>query len=213
MKNALPTFALLLLLSAVAVAQVASRPVEALSSEDSQNHYYVPMREVEMEIKDFDFATLDGKTIKLNKTVKGKKLVLVHYFAAWCHNSNFDVKTMMELHERYKDQGFTVIGVCEYSSSEELRDFIEKHKPTYPICMEGDGKTKDRTGTTHYAYRKQMDDSRLWGTPLNILLTAEDIRAEAKGKFGLLSKHARVAAGEVIKSELEELIREKLSQK
>ena len=85
-----------------------------VQAQDDRGHYYVPLREVEMEIKDFNFATLDGKTVNLRDAVKGKKLVLVHYFAAWCHNSKFDVKTMKELYEKYKDKGFTVIGVCEY---------------------------------------------------------------------------------------------------
>lgn len=179
------------------------------AAQDDQGHYYVPIREVEMEIKDFNFPTLDGKTINLRDAVKGKKLILVHYFAAWCHNSNFDVTTMKELYEKYKDQGFLVIGVCEYSNEAELRGFIEKHKPTYPICIEGNGKMKDRTGTTHYSYRNQLDDNRHWGTPLNILIAAEDI--QKKGE--VVTKHVRIAPGEVIKSEFEELIREKLSKK
>lgn len=199
MKNALKKICLLsaiLLASSLAAAQ------------DDRGHYYVPMREVEMEIKDFSFATLDGKTIKLSDAVKGKKLVLIHYFAAWCHNSNFDVKTLKQLYEKYNDQGFTVIGVCEYSKPEELREFIEKHKPTYPICMEGDGKMKDRTGTTHYFYRSQLDDNRHWGTPLNVLIDAEDV---AKRR-DVIASHIRIAAGEVIKSEFEKLIRERLKR-
>lgn len=200
MKNILKTgfllFSLMLGLSLNSAAQ------------DDRGHYYVPMREVGMEIKDFDFHTLDGQSIKLSEAVKGKKLVLVHYFAAWCHNSNFDVNTMKELYEKYKDQGFLVIGVCEYSSEIELRGFIEKHKPTYPICIEGDGKMKDRTGTTHYAYRSKLDDNRHWGTPLNILIAAEDVR----NKGDIVAKRVRIAAGEVIKSEFEELIREKLKK-
>ncbi len=134
---------------------------------------------------------------------------MVHYFAAWCHNSNFDVTTMKELYEKYKDQGFLVIGVCEYSNEAELRGFIEKHKPAYPICVEGDGKMKNRTGTTHYKYRSQLDDNRHWGTPLNILIAAED--AQKKGE--VVAKRVRVAAGEVIKSEFEELIGQKLTGK
>ena len=182
--------------------------VTAVFAQDGHEHYYVPMREVEMDIKNFDFATLDGKNIKLSDAVKGKKLVLVHYFAAWCHNSNFDVVTMKELYEKYKDRGFLVIGVCEYSRPEELREFIEKHKPTYPICMEGDGKLKDRTGTTHYLYRSQLDDNRHWGTPLNILIDTDDV---AKRR-DIIAGHVRIAAGEVIKSEFEELIRERLKK-
>lgn len=179
-----------------------------IAAQESHGHHYVPLREVEMEIKDFSFATLDGKTINLREALKDKKLVLVHYFAAWCHNSKFDVKTMKELYERYKDQGFTVIGVCEYSNETELRGFIEQYKPTYPICVEGDGKIKERTGTTHYAYRSRLDDNRHWGTPLNILISAEDVLKTGD----VITRRVRIAPGEVIKSEFEELIREKLSK-
>lgn len=200
MKNLLKAFCLIVFvligLSTTAVAQ------------DSKGHHYVPLRDVEMEIKDFSFATLDGKTINLREAVKDKKLVLVHYFAAWCHNSNFDVKTMKELYDKYKDQGFMVIGVCEYSNEAELRGFIERHQPGYPICIEGDGKFKDRTGTTHYAYRSKLDDNRHWGTPLNVLITAEDI--QKKGE--VIAKRVRIAPGEVIKSEFEKLIQEKLKK-
>lgn len=201
MKNALKTFCLLFaVLLTVGISAVA---------QDDKGHYYVPMRDVEMEIKDFNFATLDGKTINLREAVKGKKLVLVHYFAAWCHNSNFDVKTMKELYEKYKDKGFTVIGVCEYSNEMELRGFIERHEPTYQICVEGDGKFKDRTGTTHYAYRSKLDDKRHWGTPLNVLIDAEDI--QKKGE--IVVRRVRIAPGEVIKSEFEELINARLQKK
>lgn len=181
--------------------------ISAAAQED-RGHHYVPLREVEMDIKDFSFATLDGGTVTLSEAVKGKKLVLVHYFAAWCHNSNFDVKTMKELYEKYKDQGFAVIGVCEYSNETELRSFIERHKPEYPICVEGDGKFKDRTGTSHYAYRSKLEDNRHWGTPLNILIEAGDV--QKKGE--IVARRVRIAPGEVIKSEFEQLIQEKLKK-
>lgn len=200
MTNLLKTFCLFFV---VVVAASASA-----FAQNDKGHYYVPLRDVEMEIKDFNFLTLDGKTINLREAVKGKKLVLIHYFAAWCHNSNFDVKTMKELYQKYKDQGFTVIGVCEYSNEMELRGFIERHRPEYTICMEGDGKFKDRTGTTHYTYRSKLDDNRHWGTPLNVLISAEDIQK----KGDIIAKRVRIAPGEVIKSEFEELIQEKLKK-
>ena len=201
MKSALKTFCLLFVV-VVAISTIAF-------AQNDKGHYYVPLRDVDMEIKDFNFATLDGKTINLREAVKGKKLVLIHYFAAWCHNSNFDVKTMKELYEKYKDRGLMVIGVCEYSNETELRGFIERHQPEYPICIEGDGKMKDRTGTTHYAYRSVVDDNRHWGTPLNILIAAEDIQK----KGDIIAKHVRIAPGEVIKSEFEELIEQRLKSK
>ena len=203
MRIALRTICLplLLALAAAAFAQTGKK------GEGDHGHHYVPLREVEMEIKDFTFATLEDGKISLRESARGKKLVLVHYFAAWCHNSNFDVATMKEIYDKYRDQGLLVIGVCEYSSRDELRQFIEKHKPAYPICIEGDGKSKDRAGTTHYAYRKQVDDQRVWGTPLNILISAEDIRKDGE----VVTRRVRIAPGEVIKAELEDIIRQHLN--
>lgn len=177
-------------------------------AQEDRGHHYVPLREAAMEIKDFTFPTLDGGKLNLREAAQGKRLVLVHYFAAWCHNSNYDVVTMTELYNKYRAQGLLVIGVCEYSTRDELRKFIAKHKPTYPICIEGDEK-KDRTGTTHYAYRKQVDDQRLWGTPLNVLIAA----AEIQEKGDVIAKRVLIAPGEVVKKEIEDLLSEKLLQK
>jgi peroxiredoxin len=199
MRIALRIIYLLLALVTVAPAQTEKK--------GDRGHHYVPLREAEMEIKDFIFPTLEDGKVSLRESARGKKLVLVHYFAAWCHNSNFDVTTMKEIYDKYRDQGLLVIGVCEYSSRDELRKFIEKHKPAYPICIEGDGKSKDRAGTTHYAYRKQVDDQRVWGTPLNILISADDVQKEGE----VVTKRVRVAPGEVIKTELEEFIRQHLN--
>ncbi len=203
MKTRLRTICLPLLiaLATVVFAQDGNK------SKGDHDHYYVPLREAELEIKDFTFPTLEDGKINLRESARGKKLVLVHYFAAWCHNSNFDVATMKEIYDKYRDQGLLVIGVCEYSSRDELRKFIEKHKPAYPICIEGDGKNKDRAGTTHYAYRKQVDDQRVWGTPLNILISAEDVQKDGE----VVTKRVRVAPGEVIKTELEDFIRQHLN--
>ncbi|MFN0085196.1 MAG: TlpA disulfide reductase family protein [Blastocatellia bacterium] len=202
MKHPRTSLCLLLLLS-LAIPALAQR-----KADDDRGHYYAPLREVEMEFKDFTFRTPQGGALNLREAAKGKKLVLVHYFAAWCHNSNYDVATVNQLYNRYRDQGLLVIGVCEYSRNDELKEFIARHKPDYPICIEGDEKKKDRTGTSHYAYRKQVDDQRLWGTPLNIILTEE-----LGGEGEVAATRVRAAPGEMIKTEIEELIREMVRKK
>jgi peroxiredoxin len=199
---------LCLLLAATATKAVFAQTDQKLKVQtvEAASHDYAPLREAGIEIKDFTFPSLDDSQINLRESARGKKLTLVHYFAAWCHSSNFDVKTMTEIYDKHREQGLLVIGVCEYSSRKELREFIEKHKPTYPICIEGDGKSKDRTRTTHYAYRKQVDDQRKWGTPFNILIADGDIQSEGE----IVARRVRLAPGEVIKTELEEIIRRHL---
>ncbi len=183
--------------------------IPAAAQQEVHAHTYAQLREAELEIKDFSFPSLGGEKIGLSEAVSGKKLVLVHYFAAWCHNSNYDVVTINELYNKYRDQGFSVIGVCEYSTKDELKKFIEKHQPAYPICLEGEGKKRNRTGTMHFLYRNKINDARLWGTPLNIMLIGENLKNEGE----IVSRRILIAPGELVKTEVEELIREKLSLK
>ncbi len=177
-----------------------------VTAQEEHAHTYAPLRDAVFEFKDFEYPSLDSGKIKFSEAANGKRVVLVHYFAAWCHNSNYDVATINEVYNKYRDRGFAVIGICEYSTKGELKKFIEKHKPSYPIYIEGDMKKRERTGTMHYAYRQKAGDDRLWGTPLNILIDTEDIKIEGE----VVSRRARVATGELVKTEFEAFLIEKL---
>lgn len=196
MKRLITTSCLIALLLACA-------PAMGLRAENE--HQYASLREAKLKLKDFTYPTLDGREINLREAARGKRLVLVHYFAAWCHNSNYDVVTINKLYERYKQQGFEVVGVCEYSSAEELQSFIEKNKPTYPICVEGSDKTP-YNDSTHYRYRKQLDDARKFGTPFNVMIRA----AEMEPKGDTVAKRVNAAAGELIQEEVEKFIKQEL---
>jgi len=168
-------------------------------------HQYGPLHKAKVEVKDFSFLRLEGRPLSLREVAQGGRVVLITYFAAWCHNSNYDVETINELYAKYKDQGFAVIGVCEYSDAEELKRFVAEHKPTYPICLEG-GHDTPREETSHFKYRRKTGDLRQWGTPFNLLVRAEDI----KTKGDTFTKNVHAAAGELIKAEAEEFIRKQL---
>lgn len=196
--------AILLLLAILLILTAPS-----LSSQGNQSdasHQYAPLREAKLELKDFSFPTLENTTLNLREAARGKRLVLVTYFASWCHNSNYDVDTLNELYAKYHEQGLEIIGVSVYSSADELRNFIKQHNTAFPICREGDEKVKNRSDTTHHRYRKQMDDNRRWGTPFSLFISASDI--EERGET--VAKRVRVAAGELIKKDVEEFIRQQL---
>jgi peroxiredoxin len=168
-------------------------------------HEYAPLQEKQLEFKEFAHKTLDDQKLTLRQIAAGNKLVLVHFFAAWCHNSNYDVKTVTVLYDKFKDQGLGVIAICEYSTPDELREFINKHHPTYPIVLESQ-KTKDRVKSSHYAYRSAVDDKRLWGTPFNVLLSVADFSESGE----VVTKKALVAFGELEKDHLETWLKERL---
>ncbi|HWQ36423.1 MAG TPA: TlpA disulfide reductase family protein [Blastocatellia bacterium] len=185
-------------------------------AQELSDHDFASLREAEIELADFIFPALEeGRTLNLREAVRGQKLVLLTYFAAWCHNSNFDVQTVRSLHEKYRKKGLAVIGVCEYSSRDELRDFVSRHKTEYPVCLESDDQLRDRTVTTHYKMRMQAGDKdRKWGTPLTLLFRAEALNASKDAHNSAAPTiSARVVAGEMNKAEVEDFIRQQLSDK
>lgn len=173
---------------------------------EAHNHEYAELQAAELEIKDLTFKTLNDKPLSLRELAAGQKLILVHYFAAWCHNSNYDVETIKELYAKYKEHGLQVLAICGYSKPSELRDFIKKYEPPYPIVLESQ-QNKDREKTTHYKYRTYLQDKRLWGTPFNLLLNVAEFRAPGES----VATHAQVAFGELIKSDVEKYIRQQLN--
>ena len=202
----LPLLSWLLFLAGPLIGQ--SKSEESKSPKPLQNieHEYASLRPASFDLTDFDLPTVDGKTIKLSEVVRGKKLVLIHYFATFCDNSSYDLVTINELYRQYGKQGFAVIGVCEYSSPKQLQEFIDKHRPNYPIVMEGEGTRDERMKTRHFLYRTKAGDTRAWGTPFNVLIDSKSI--QAKGE--VIARRMQVAPGELINSEVEPFIRRKI---
>ena len=49
---------------------------------------------------------------------------MVVYFAPWCGNWRHEAPVAARLYEKYKDQGFEVIGVSEYGSRDDVSNFF-----------------------------------------------------------------------------------------
>jgi peroxiredoxin len=191
-------FTTLLLLSLPLNAQKALK--------DEIDHKLVTFQLHKLDYKNFTLPTsVEGKTIDLREHAKGKKLVLVTYFAAWCENSNHDYETIQHLLKKFGDKGLGVVGVCNYSELKEVKDFITKHQPSYPIAMESQD-DKQRENTTHYSYRKLCGDTRKWGTPFTLLIEAKNIQADGE----VLANDVLAANGELDKKEAEKLLKQLL---
>ena len=109
----------------------------------------------------------------LRTLAQGKKLVMVVYFAPWCGNWRHEAPVAARLYEKYKEQGFQVIGVSEYGTRESVSTFFGPNGPPYPVVTESESRD-DREKTPHYGYRQLTGDTRRWGSPWNIFLTPSD---------------------------------------
>ena len=169
-----------------------------------------PILEKEIKYKDWTYKNVrdGGGEINLREFTKGKKLVMVVYFAPWCHNWRHEAPFVQSLYEKYKTAGLDVIGVGEYDSVEAMKTELETRKITFPVVYESESKDS-RLYTSHYEYRKDLGDTRSWGSPWNIFL----IPAELSEKGDTLTKKAFVVSGELIEDEAEKFVREKLGLK
>ncbi len=196
--------AVIFLLTFLLLAASASNAQKALK--DELDHKLVTFQSHKLTYKNFTLPTsVEGKSVDLREYTKGKKLVLVTYFAAWCENSNHDYETIQHLLKKFDDKGLGVVGVCNYSEAKEVKEFVAKHQPRYPIGIESSD-DKQRENTAHYNYRKLCGDARKWGTPFTLLIEAKNIKANGE----IFASEVFAANGEIDRKEAEKLIKQLL---
>jgi peroxiredoxin len=172
----------------------------------AQSHEYSPIVEKTVNYKDWTFKNLaDGSPVNLRDFAKGKKLVLVVYFAPWCPNWHNESPVANALYEKYHKDGLEIIGVSEYASLDDAKKFFGASGPPFTVVAESEARDA-REKTSHFTYRKATGDPRNWGSPWNIFL--EPAKLNAKGD--VLTEKAFIVNGELIQDEADKFIREHL---
>jgi peroxiredoxin len=165
-----------------------------------------PIQQHEFKYKDWTYKSIrDDEKINLRQFTKDKKLVLVVYFAPWCHNWKHEAPFVQKMYEKYKQYGFDVIGVGEYDTVEAMKNGVDFFKISFPVVFESDSKDL-RENTLHFGYRKETGDTRKWGSPWNVFLEPKDLKKQGE----TLTKESFVANGELIEPEAEKFIRQRL---
>ncbi len=165
-----------------------------------------PVLEKEFKYNDWTYKSVrDGKEINLRQFTKGKKLVMVVYFAPWCPNWKHEAPFAQRLYEKYKASGFDVVGVGEYDTIEAMKLNLDAFKITFPVVYESESRDAKQK-TLHYDYRKAVGDTRNWGSPWNVFL----IPSKLEKKGDKLTEKTFVVSGELIEAEAEKFVREKL---
>jgi thiol-disulfide isomerase/thioredoxin len=172
-------------------------------------HEYAPLLEKEIAYKDFTYKNIkDEKPVDLREFATGKKLVLVVYFAPWCPNWRNEAPIATKLYEKYKANGLDVIGVGEYASRDDVKNYFGPSGPAFTIVTESASRD-DREKTPHYAYRQKTGDTRKWGSPYNVFLTPANLTPKGE----VVAEKAWVVNGELIEADVEKFIREQLGLK
>src|SRR5947208_7714717 len=136
------------------------------------NHEYSPLQEKTVNYKSWTLNDLaSNKPVALRSLMQGKKLVMVLYFAPWCPNWRNEAPVAASLYDKYKSQGFEIVGVSEYGSRDDVKAYFGPAGPPYPVVSESESR-EARDKTAHYAYRQLTRDTRKWGSPGNVVMQA-----------------------------------------
>jgi thiol-disulfide isomerase/thioredoxin len=91
--------------------------------------------------KDFELNTIDGRKVKLSD-LKGK-VVLIDFWATWCGPCFKSMPSLVNLYEKYKDQGLEILylSVDEESDRYKIPLVAKEHKLNFPVLLDGAAKT------------------------------------------------------------------------
>lgn len=171
-------------------------------------HEYSPLEEKTVNYKNWTLTGLkDNQPVDLRSLVAGKKLVMVVYFAPWCGNWRFEAPIAAKLYEKYKAQGFEVIGVSEYASRDDVKAFFGPAGPPFTVVSESEAR-EDKQKTAHFGYRQLTGDTRNWGSPWNIFLDPAKLAKTGE----VLTEKAWVVNGELIEEDVDKFIAERLTK-
>jgi cytochrome c biogenesis protein CcmG/thiol:disulfide interchange protein DsbE len=132
---------------------------------------------------DFTLKDADGKSVKLSD-YKGK-VVLLNFWATWCGPCRLEIPWFVELQEKYRDQGFHVIGISVDDPPEALPPFAKQFKVNYPLVVGVDREDVQK------AY------GPIFGVPMTFMI----------GRNGrICMKHVGPASKEQFESEIKSLL-------
>jgi thiol-disulfide isomerase/thioredoxin len=86
---------------------------------------------------DLRFTAVDGSAIDVG-ALRGN-IVLIDFWASWCPDCIRDLPAVRRTYQKYKDKGFTVIGISLDKDEQALTSFVAKKLIPWPQYFDGQG--------------------------------------------------------------------------
>jgi cytochrome c biogenesis protein CcmG/thiol:disulfide interchange protein DsbE len=112
-------------------AAVAAWP--ACRAEHADPSDVPPAAAAEKARLDFTLKDMAGKTVDL-RTFEGRPLI-INFWATWCGPCKVEIPAFVEIADRYRDQGLTILGVSTDDAPEDLKPFAAEYKMNYPVLV------------------------------------------------------------------------------
>jgi peroxiredoxin len=86
---------------------------------------------------DFSLRQVDGRTFRLSDHL-GRDVIMLSFWATWCAPCLTEMPALEKLHQTYKDQGFTLVGVSMDGPETvaNIRATLRRYGVTYPVVLD-----------------------------------------------------------------------------
>lgn len=88
-------------------------------------------------------AASSGSESPVNLSKYKGKVVLVDFWATWCHGCKEEIPWFMDFAKKYKHSGLAVVGVSmDEDGWKSVKPFMKKQKMNYPVVIGNDAVAK-----------------------------------------------------------------------
>jgi peroxiredoxin len=110
---------------------------------------------------DFTLKDMNGHDVTMS-SYRGK-VILLDFWATWCGPCKIEIPWFVEFQERYRDQGFVVLGISVDDPVDSLQVFAREYSVNYPLLVGRD--------------REEVQDAYgpMWGIPTTFLISREGL--------------------------------------
>ncbi|HET6822463.1 MAG TPA: TlpA disulfide reductase family protein [Anaerolineales bacterium] len=64
------------------------------------------------------------------------QVVLVNLWATWCEPCKREMPALQSFYNRYRDQGFVVIGINDGDAKADVLEFVREYRLTFPVWLD-----------------------------------------------------------------------------
>ena len=126
--------------AALAVLFLCLFAVFSITLKNELRHQKSPIAALKIgeTMPDFELPDSNGKTVKLSEVLRGKKLVMINFWATWCGPCRVEMPSFEKLYSTQKNNGFTILAIAEDKERAKVDQYLKEKPVSFPVLLDQD---------------------------------------------------------------------------